>query len=518
MITVDLSLSAFANASEYFNAKKATSEKQRKVEKNAEKALKSIQQKIEKDLQKKTKESHDVLKAIRAPYFFEKYYWFISSEGFIVLMGKSPIETDQLYGKYVNDDDVMVCNDFDVKVWVLNPQKTEVPPNTLMQAGAFANSASEAWSKKIASSPWWCFTRNLTKFDDIDGGVLPPGSFRLKNPKDKNMMPPAQLVMGLAFIWKIKTENDDTLLNEDTEDIGSETIDTALPSSPPPETAERQINTSTADDHSTKVNDIGFDVNNFSDISLAGESTTDNALDKANVAFSADEPDFDDSKTVATEIVENMNTTVRGKKGKMKKIQKKYNDQDEEERLLRLEALGTLKGIEREKQKKTEELIRAEKREFKKQIRKNQEQTRALQFSKSEKVKVDIPKILSQLKANITTDDEIIDAIPIYAPWAALTKHKYKVKIQPGTAKKTKSINDTLHYFLNRTVDASEHDKEVDWPREHETIKLIKTLDIVPIICSDKLKTTLPGSNDKSSSGKSNKSKQSSGKAKKSKK
>lgn len=511
-VSVDLSLSAFANASNYFNAKKATSEKQKKVEKNAVKALKSIQQKIEKDLQKKVKDSHDVLKAIRNPYFFEKYYWFISSEGFVVIMGKSPIETDQIYSKYVNDDDILVTNSFDNKAWILNPDKTEVPPNTLMQAGVFVNSASEAWSKKIASSPWWCFAKNVTKFDDIDGGVLPAGSFRMKNPKDKNMLPPAQLVMGLGFIWKVKSEEDEED-EEKSEDNDSSADEEEIPSESTPEVTETDNNS--VNDLSEKVEQLGFDVNNFDEIPT--KEHLSQSREEVQYANSSDEQP-DDTKTIATTIVENMNTKVRGKKGKLKKIQRKYLDQDEEERLARLEALGTLKGIEKERQKKTEELEKAEKREFKKQIRKRQEESRILQFNKSEKVKVNIAHILKQLKGTISQEDEVSDVIPVYAPWSALTKYKYKAKLQPGTAKKTKSINDVLHYFITREVDSGESSKELDWPREHEAIKLIKGLDIVPIICSDKLKVTIPGSNDKSSSSGKGKKASQSNKGKKSKK
>ena len=47
-----------------------------------------------------------------------------------------------------------------------------------------------------------------------------------------------------------------------------------------------------------------------------------------------------DEPGVPISLIENINSNVRGKRGKLKKIQKKYADQDETERLLRLEALG----------------------------------------------------------------------------------------------------------------------------------------------------------------------------------
>ena len=49
-----------------------------------------------------------------------------------------------------------------------------------------------------------------------------------------------------------------------------------------------------------------------------------------------------DELSVTASVVDSMNRKVRGKKGKLKKIQRKYADQDEHERLLRLEALGCL--------------------------------------------------------------------------------------------------------------------------------------------------------------------------------
>ncbi|CAI7482715.1 CFC_collapsed_G0055500.mRNA.1.CDS.1 [Saccharomyces cerevisiae] len=217
-VTIDLGLSAYANATEYFNIKKTSAQKQKKVEKNVGKAMKNIEVKIDQQLKKKLKDSHSVLKKIRTPYFFEKYSWFISSEGFLVMMGKSPAETDQIYSKYIEDDDIYMSNSFNSHVWIKNPEKTEVPPNTLMQAGILCMSSSEAWSKKISSSPWWCFAKNVSKFDGSDNSILPEGAFRLKNENDQNHLPPAQLVMGFGFLWKVKTSGNEDNGDDDEEE------------------------------------------------------------------------------------------------------------------------------------------------------------------------------------------------------------------------------------------------------------------------------------------------------------
>lgn len=511
VVTVDLSLSAYANASNYFNIKKSSIEKQKKVEQNVQKAMKNIEQKIKKDLKKKLKDSHDVLKKIRTPYFFEKYNWFISSEGFLVMMGKSGPETDQIFSKFITDNDVYVSNDYGTQVWIKNPNNTEVPPNTLMQAGIFAMSSSDAWSKKIASSPWWCFAKNISKFDPVDNSVLPPGAFDIKKDNQKNHMPPAQLVMGFAFLWKVKTaENEDDVFGQDLEEEDDENDaeyngqnekeEAEEAEGREEEVLEREVSgilsDVAVDDISKELEEIEISHGDFEDVKRAIDEDVEN------------DDSYDDNletNTMAASVVENMNKKVRGKRGKLKKMQKKYGDQDEEERQLRLQVLGTLKGVEKEQKKKEEEVTKQQERQAKKQRREKQKRLQALKFTAKEKVNVNYSKIFNELKPLVEKDDEILDIVPVFAPWAALSKYKYKVKVQPGSAKKTKSINEILNYFNKRKVDSSESDKEADWPREHELIKPLKEQELVPLFCVDKLKITVPGQNETKSKNRNDK-------------
>ncbi|CCC69395.1 hypothetical protein NCAS_0C04050 [Naumovozyma castellii] len=487
-VTIDLGLTAYANASEYFNIKKTSVEKQKRMEKNIEKAMKNIEERVDKQLKKKLKDSHDVLKRIRTPYFFEKYNWFISSEGFLVMMGKNGVETDQIYSKFIEDNDIYMSNHFNTQVWIKNPDGKEVPPNTLMQAGILCMSSSEAWSKKIAASAWWCFAKNVSKFDDVDQSVLSPGVFRLKNEKDRNELPASQLVMGFGFMWKVKTaqsesdhEDETSALDDDNSSDPEDIEEEASPVVGTTEPVEEMLQT--------------ID-NDFSDLQVRDDAKVDDSENET------DGEDVFDTQTIATNMVENMNRKVRGKKGKLKKMQKKYADQDETERLLRLEALGTLKGLEKQQLKEKEEIAKQQKREYKKAKREKQKEIQALKFTRNEKVHVNYTKFLEELKPTLEKDDEIIDVVPVFAPWPALLKCKYKVKVQPGNAKKTKTMTEILHHFMKRSVDPTENDKESDWPREHEMIKSLKEQDLVLLICVDKLKISLPGQNDTSNKGK----------------
>lgn len=517
-VTIDLGLSSYANASGYFNVKKSSAEKQKRVEQNVKKAMKNIEERIDKQLKKKLKESHNVLRKVRSPYFFEKFHWFFSSEGFLVLMGRSPQDTDQIFSKYIEGDDVYMVNSFGSnQVWIKNPDQTEIPPNTLMQAAVFCMSSSAAWSKKISSSPSWCFAKNISKFSDYQNMVLPPGVFHLKKESAMNMMPSVQLVMGFGFLWKVKTKGgkNDELANELAEGNVSEgeasdsEVEANNDVAEVIEDGTKIISMPQSDENPKEIeSQLKHDLN--SDTETVTDQVDDNATLTSQMnntcaevsALHADHNSKDDlldikSNGKSNAISSQMKTNVRGKKGKLKKIQNKYADQDDEERQLRLEALGTLKGVEKQEIKKQEELERQRNRELRKVKREKQKELQALKFTKNEKVKVNYARFTTELKPRVSKDDEIIDVVPVFAPWAALLKYKYKAKILPGNAKKTKTLTDVLHYFANREMDPEMDDKELDWPKEHEVIKILKAQDLVLTICSDKLKVTLPGQSNK---------------------
>jgi len=102
LIDVDLSLSAHANASGYYDAKKKFADKaQRTLEAN-EKALAAAEKKALANLEK-IQQSAKVNAALpaRKHYWFEKFNWFISSENFLVVSGRDAQQNDLLVKRYM---------------------------------------------------------------------------------------------------------------------------------------------------------------------------------------------------------------------------------------------------------------------------------------------------------------------------------------------------------------------------------------------------------------------------------
>ncbi|KAF9354639.1 hypothetical protein BGX34_010898 [Mortierella sp. NVP85] len=260
--------------------------------------------------------------------------------------------------------------------------------------------------------------------------------------------------------------------------------------------------------------------------------------------------------------------STRGKKGKAKKIKEKYADQDEEERQLRLELLAPDKGPQlkgrarKEAEKKAEKAALAEKRRVqqeeyqKNQATKNKNKkgsnekksgpgaeaaadmaqetadleaaTAALEDNADEDEREEVRRLLQEENIRMLEPEEtenltILDgltgkpvptdilqfAVPVCAPYGALQKYKYKVKLIPGSLKKGKAVKSVVNYFLTmsdgqfssesdtRTVNGLSGQELVEAEaaleaRERELIKMVKEEEAINVMIG-KTKVSAPG-------------------------
>lgn len=68
--------------------------------------------------------------------------------------------------------------------------------------------------------------------------------------------------------------------------------------------------------------------------------------------------------------------------------------------------------------------------------------------------------VLDSLTPNPSPEDIIHFAIPVCAPYAAIQKYKYKVKLTPGSLKRGKAIKQAQSVFFNLS-DATAREKEL---------------------------------------------------------
>lgn len=157
---------------------------------------------------------------------------------------------------------------------------------------------------------------------------------------------------------------------------------------------------------------------------------------------------------------------IRGKKGKTKKAAAKYADQDDEDRELALRILGSnAKGnkaaeaaaskakreadMEAQKQRRRAQHDRAAEMERKRQAKFRE--AIGAEDAHDEEIGQAEAEDLSWLPALLGSplpEDELLAAIPVCAPWAALSQYKYRAKLQPGSVKKGKAVKEILSHWL----------------------------------------------------------------------
>lgn len=523
-VWIDLSLSPYANSGLYFDNKKSAEVKQLKVEEKTQLALRNAERKVNQDLKTKLKDKSEGLKHFQPKLWFEKFFWFVSSEGYLCLAGRDNSQNDMIYYRYFNDNDCFISSDVDgsLCVFVKNPvHDATVPPATLMQAGIFAISASHAWDKKITTSAWVLNGSDVSK-RDFDGSIVPSGLFNFK--ASKNYLPPVQLVMGIGLYWL--SDEDTTTRYRETrirweEDHGVKIIT---------HNKKQDLELLANDFKNHPFLDERKDIQDHKLETRREEERSPNIGDRVSQPENSPRPEEESDATLPVEVPQKIAESVeskldslkgrntknerreqkpaRGKRSKQKKIAQKYGSQDEEERRLKLEALGVWKQIEGENKKNQTNLEPKQD--------KQQQQKRSLAQKRKIQEEKEVRKYLAQnhedeeSSANNYLDvldslvsrprqlDNFVGVIPVFAPWQALLKFKYKIKIQPGNDKKTKAFSECLRQFEKRKVDATKTDIEEDWPIEHELLKQLNVQDYVGIFTANKLKAALSGADKKS--------------------
>lgn len=208
-VDVDLALSPWSNARQYYDQKKSAAVKEQKTLQASEKALKSTERKINADLKKGLKQEKDVMRPQRKAMWFEKFVYFISSEGYLVLGGKDSQQNEILYNRHLKKGDIYIHADLHGAASVIvknRPGRFEdpIPPSTLSQAGILAVCTSNAWDSKAVMSAWWVHADQVSKTAPT-GEYLQPGGFTVRG--QKNFLPPAQLLLGFGLMFRISEES-----------------------------------------------------------------------------------------------------------------------------------------------------------------------------------------------------------------------------------------------------------------------------------------------------------------------
>lgn len=557
-VEINLKLSPWSNAREYYDQRRTAVVKEEKTQQQATRALKSAEQKITEDLKKGLKQEKALLQPIRNQLWFEKFLWFISSDGYLVLGGKDAQQNEMLYKRYLRRGDVYCHAELKgaASVIVKNNACTPdapIPPATLTQAGNLSVCSSEAWDQKAGMGAWWVNADQVSKAAPT-GEFLPAGSFTVRG--KKNFLPPAQLLLGLGIIFKISEESKarhvkhrihgvDSALGSDTastrndmQSISSvvdaeegdleEDMDQSDNESDDGQEGEDaranplQVSRNTRDEEVVETTEAVSSLNVQDQPPPEGDGEDEDEDEPTEMGSNQDESELatevSDAPTKTSSSTAQAGTSKRapakrGQKGKAKKIALKYKDQDEEDRAAAESLIGATLGQKRQEEEAKAKADKQAELEAAKERRRAQHQRQQKEIAEHEEIRrvlmdegvdvLDADELekatpLDLLVGTPLAGDEILEAIPVCAPWNALAKVKYKAKMQPGPVKKGKAVKEMVERWKigsgkKGAVDESSRDSERMWPREVELIKGMKVEEVVNCVPASKVKVMMSG-------------------------
>lgn len=570
-LTIDINLGAspWSNAREYYGQRRSAAEKEKKTLESSTKALRSTSHKIEQDLKKGLKQEKAILRPVRKHMWFEKFTWFISSDGYLVLGGRDAQQNEILYKRYLRKGDVYVHADLDgaTSVFIRNHEArvdAPIPPSTLSQAGILAVSSSSAWESKASMPAWWANADQVSKSAPT-GDYLKPGSFEVRG--KKNFLPPAPLLLGFGVMFHVSDESKANHMKhrvnggESAPSANAKAPESAgYPKQPNGDDEDNQHNVSDDDDESEenisisatesgqnplqftdsqsepKIPQFVADVDTTALTSLQDLSVNDKTVQATNPdsketkglspPVEANDPKSEDGAESSSEegvATPSLTSTKqkgqaplpRGKRNKLKKASQKYKHQDLEDKLAAQALTGATVGAK--KAEAVAEAMRAfeAEREFNERRRKAQHERTQQEIAKHEEARKAmmeagediVDEEVNEAEKAVSLDtlvgtplpgDIILDAIPVCAPWTAMGKYKYKVKLQPGPMKKGKAVKEILSKWgvdslVKAYVDENSSDIEKMWPKEVELVKGLKAEEIVNVIPVGKVAIMLGG-------------------------
>uniref|UniRef100_A0A8D0D3Q2 Ribosome quality control complex subunit NEMF n=1 Tax=Sander lucioperca TaxID=283035 RepID=A0A8D0D3Q2_SANLU len=440
LVDVDLGLSAYANAKKYYDFKRTAEKKEHKTIEAADKAMKSAEKKTQKTL--KEVQTVTTIQKARKVYWFEKFLWFISSENYLVIAGRDQQQNEIIVKRYLRADVSSSTHLFVSLPLHLPAPGDPVPPRTLTEAGTMAVCYSAAWDAKIITSAWWVHHHQVSKTAPT-GEYLTTGSFMIRG--KKNFLPPSYLIMGFGFLFKVdeqsvfrhRGERKVKTVEEDMEDVTSRTAELL-------EEGEELIG---KDDMEAEGEEDGEE-DSGEEKEMKNEESEEFSFPDTTISLSHLQPTHHlqhlvgtatrvytvvmctvlDTDTSAGSTKEEKDKGKKGKKGKGRDEPiRKAAPQKQPPKPRNVEAAVT-------------------------------EGMGGLQFSFV--LPQEAEDLLTSLSGQPHPEDVLLFAVPVCAPYTALSNYKHKVKLTPGSQKKGKAARTAVLSFM-KARDASTREKDL---------------------------------------------------------
>jgi predicted ribosome quality control (RQC) complex YloA/Tae2 family protein len=205
--SLNLRRTLFENAAEYYERGKKAKQKSAgalTALEESRRKLAEIEQNICEAEALKTVKPMEVMKElvkrkVKRKEWYEKFRWFRSSDGFLVVAGKDAVSNEVLVKKYSGQDDAVFHADVAGAPFVVVKTEDKAPSEqALREAGEFAAAFSRAWREGAGSADvYWVKPSQLSK-SGPSGEYVPHGAFAVSGKRNWMRSVPLKLAIGVV--------------------------------------------------------------------------------------------------------------------------------------------------------------------------------------------------------------------------------------------------------------------------------------------------------------------------------
>lgn len=135
----------------------------------------------------------------RKPKWYERFRWFVSSDGFLVLGGRDADDNEEIYAKYLEKRDLVFHTEAPgAPLTVIKTGGETVPDGTLAEASVFAVSYSSVWKGGLAAADCYMVRADQVSRTPEPGEFLKKGAFVIRGERVYYRDTPLGLAVGIA--------------------------------------------------------------------------------------------------------------------------------------------------------------------------------------------------------------------------------------------------------------------------------------------------------------------------------
>jgi len=197
-VALDVRLTPQDNASSAYDQAKKSEAKARGAQNQIERTRAKLET-LEKTAIEPESKAPRIIK-IRKKHWYEKYRWFVSSEGHLVLGGRDAKTNEQLAKRQMGANDVFLHAALHGAPYTIVKVPDKAPgEQTLQEAAQFAVTFSRAWQDGLSNGDVYWVNPEQVSFTPPSGEYLPTGAVMLYGTKNYIRNVPIELAVGVLL-------------------------------------------------------------------------------------------------------------------------------------------------------------------------------------------------------------------------------------------------------------------------------------------------------------------------------